>query len=1311
MPQVCLLLLAAAPVGAQVSFQYDLPGDLVSAGTAAALPPQFQLLVPFYVIAAPNGILSVSAPVTGTGPLSYQWLFNGQPIANATNATFLLTNAGSADLGAYQLVASNSGGAATSAVITVSFDTDHRGLPDAWQLEYFGHLGVDPNADSNGAGLSYYQQYLDGTNPTNAHSILPRLYLSRTPGGTASVTPLKPKYQLNDTVQLVAVPNPGYTFLGWSGSAPNSSNPLTLVMDGTKTIRACFGLPLAPALDATNLAWTTGGDSLWFGETNITYDGVSAAQSGTVLVGQQSWLQTTIAAPNPVELSAAWGVSSEAGANFLNLYLNGNLFDGLSGGQGQPLWQARTWLLPPTAGPKVLRWVYAQDVPDQDTGWIDLDTGWLDQVRFTPVVMAPGQSVVVAWGDNAYSQAAVPPGLSGVVALAAGQNHSLALKNDGTLVAWGNDSDGETDVPPEATNVTAIASGWFHNLALKGDGTLVTWGFHEAAVTAAPPGLSNLVAVAGGAAHSLALQRNGTVRAWGDDSGGQTDAGPGLSNVVAIAAGGYFSLALKGNGTVVAWGADDDGQADVPPGLTNVVAIAAGGYFSLALKGNGTVVAWGADDGGQTNVPPGLTNVVAIAAGSNYSLALGSDGSLVAWGDDTYGQTNFSNLPPDSGGFAAIAAGGNHVLALLGNGSPWISQQPVNRTLYSGVTAVFNAGAAGTSPLAYQWRFNGQGIAGATNALLVLTNVQSSNAGAYSVVVTNSLGSVTSSNATLTVIHAAPLITGQPGSVTILQGQAALFQVAVVGSLPLSYQWFFGATNLPGATSPTLSVPNATLDQVGPYQVIVSNAYGSATSAVAALAFPTTGSGLSFSTFYSFGAIQDNNGNALDGANPVAGLILGPDGALYGTTSGSGSNGFGTVFRLTPQGTLTILHSFGAIQDANGNALDGANPAAALVLGSDRKLYGTTPYGGSNGFGTVFAITADGGLTSLYHFGAIQDTSGNALDGANPVAALLLGPDAALYGTASSGGGYFYGTVFRTTTNGSMTTLYSFGATPTDGISPMASLALGPGGALYGTASGGGRYSYGTVFRTTTEGSMTTVYSFGLFQANGNALDGANPQAPVLLDTDGLLYGTTQGGGADTNGTIFRLGTNGDLATLHYFGSLQGPNGEALDGATPAGGLVRSSDGSLYGVTSSGGQANNGTIFQLTPDATFTTLYRFSGGDDGANPQGSLVQASDGSFYGVTESGGTNGDGTIFRFTLTQSAPPPLITSVLLTNGVLTFTWRAVAGQTYQVQYTSNLNQPTWSNLGAPIIAGGTTASASDIVTNSQRFYRIFSSP
>ena len=278
----------------------------------------------------------------------------------------------------------------------------------------------------------------------------------------------------------------------------------------------------------------------------------------------------------------------------------------------------------------------------------------------------PAPTAVAAWGNNNDGETAVPAGLSGVSAIAAGVNHNLALKSDGTVVAWGANFLGQRIVPVGLSGVTAVAAGGNHSLALKSDGTVVAWGDNSYGQRTVPAGLSGVTAIAAGLNHSLALKSDGTVVAWGDNSYDQRTVPAGLSGVTAVAAGGSHSLALKSDGTVVAWGSNAEGQRTVPAGLSGVTAIAAGLNHSLAVKSDGTVVAWGRNVEGQSNVPGGLSGVTAVSGGLYHSLALRSDGTVVAWGSNAHGQ---GNVPVGLSGVTAIGAGGYHSVALFVSGT------------------------------------------------------------------------------------------------------------------------------------------------------------------------------------------------------------------------------------------------------------------------------------------------------------------------------------------------------------------------------------------------------------------------------------------------------------------------------------------------------------------------------------------------------------------------------------------------------------------------------------------------------------------
>jgi uncharacterized repeat protein (TIGR03803 family) len=349
-----------------------------------------------------------------------------------------------------------------------------------------------------------------------------------------------------------------------------------------------------------------------------------------------------------------------------------------------------------------------------------------------------------------------------------------------------------------------------------------------------------------------------------------------------------------------------------------------------------------------------------------------------------------------------------------------------------------------------------------------------------------------------------------------------------------------------------------------------------------------------------------------DGADPEAAPVQATDGNLYGTTQYGGANKLGTVFKITPSGVLTTLHT--------SDSTDGAHPEAALVQATDGNFYGTTVAGGANGDGTVFKITPSGTLTTLHSF--------DGTDGDHLVAGLVQATDGDLYGTTTYGGANYSctdgcGTVFKITVSGTLTTLHSFDST--DGSYPDAALVQGTDGSFYGTTSHQGSNSCfagcGTVFKITTQGTLTTLHSF----------DGADGERPggLVQATDGNFYGTTVEGGAEPYGTVFKITASGDLTTLHSF--------DSADGAQPFGTLVQATDGNFYGTTYEGGANRYGTVFKITPSGTLTTLYNFCaqpGCTDGRDPFAGLVQDTNGSFYGTTFFGGANSDGTVFSLSV-----------------------------------------------------------------------------
>jgi uncharacterized repeat protein (TIGR03803 family) len=359
---------------------------------------------------------------------------------------------------------------------------------------------------------------------------------------------------------------------------------------------------------------------------------------------------------------------------------------------------------------------------------------------------------------------------------------------------------------------------------------------------------------------------------------------------------------------------------------------------------------------------------------------------------------------------------------------------------------------------------------------------------------------------------------------------------------------------------------------------------------------------------------------AFDGTNgslPPASLVQGTDGYMYGTTTEGGASGpfgAGTVFRITPAGKLTTLHSF--------SGTDGAYPFAGLVQGTDGEFYGTTSQGGANGYGAVFKITPTGKLVTVHSFCAQT----NCADGEYPFAGLVQGIDGEFYGTTSQGGANGYGTVFKITPEGKLATLYSFCAQAdcADGTYSASGLIQAPNGELYGTTAQGGTNGVGTVFKITPKGKLTTLHSF-------MNTDGGFPSAGLVQAPNGDFYGTTMFRGPHDEGTVFKITAAGVFTTLFDFCSKCGNT------SNPSAPLILASDGNFYGTASAnvphGGNHGDGAVFKITPQGELTVLHHFSGGD-GAGPDGGLVQDTNGIFYGTTAIKGPKGYGTLFSLSM-----------------------------------------------------------------------------
>ena len=426
---------------------------------------------------------------------------------------------------------------------------------------------------------------------------------------------------------------------------------------------------------------------------------------------------------------------------------------------------------------------------------------------------------------------------------------------------------------------------------------------------------------------------------------------------------------------------------------------------------------------------------------------------------------------------------------------------------------------------------------------------------------------------------------------------------------------------------------------------------------VACMAAAIAAPGQGFHSLYSFNQ---------SGYNPISGLIQASDGNFYGTNALGGAHNSGMVFQITPGGTLTTIYSF----CSQSGCTDGSSPTVGVVQGADGNFYGAVSH-------SIFKVTSGGTLTTLHTFA----TDGSDGDGSS---ALIQGSDGNFYGESPGGGANGFGTVFRMTPSGGLTTLYSFCPLPncTDGRLPKGGLIQGTDGNLYGVTEEGGASGFGTIFQMTTGGVLTSLYSFC---SQTNCPDGSGPMTPLVQGPDGNFYGTTMDGGTSTKcgsdgcGTVFKITPEGTLSTVYSFCAKEA----CSDGVYPLAPLALGKDGNFYGTTSSlltNKSLGYGTVFEITFGGTLLTLHSFDS-SDGADPAAGLVQGTDLEFYGTTEAGGTYGGGTIFRW---AGAPVASLSTTSLNFG------------NQALDQTSTAKTVTLNNRGSSLlIVSGVTSDGS----------------
>jgi len=414
---------------------------------------------------------------------------------------------------------------------------------------------------------------------------------------------------------------------------------------------------------------------------------------------------------------------------------------------------------------------------------------------------------------------------------------------------------------------------------------------------------------------------------------------------------------------------------------------------------------------------------------------------------------------------------------------------------------------------------------------------------------------------------------------------------------------------------------------------------------------------------------------------PYGPLIEGQDGNFYGT-SRSGGSAAGTIFKITPQGTPTVLHTFDRGQ------FDFFN----MVETSNGDLYGLADVDLQGHLGKMLFRFRPNDLS--FSVVATYDTWADYPSG------LLTSDGTNFYGVGFQGGAESLGSVFRVTTNGSFTVIFSFSGT--NGAYPLGQLLKRGDGMLYGTALGGNGFDggwsgRGTVFKVTTNGIHTTLTSFAL--TNGSA-----PFGSLRWGHDGQIYGTTVwGGAAGGTGTVFRISTDGLLTTVATF--------YGTNGLQPMSGVTQAPNGKFYGVTAMGftnsywGEV--GSVFSVTTNGVLTTMAKFDG-TNAVNPLAELILARDGNLYGVTtdvqlHTTLNSNSGLFFRL-----AQVPEITATILTNGVTWLQWTSFTNGVYRVEGKDALTNSNWTPLSSNLTATGNNLSfASSTAGVNQRYYRV----
>jgi uncharacterized repeat protein (TIGR02543 family) len=1263
-------LFAGATLDAQSAYQYDLPGSLVLQAIETGGPPVI-LRQPVSQVVSSGDNGSFSVVVADTLGVTYRWLFNGSSINGASSDALLLTNVTTASEGNYTVVVGNSSGSITSAPAMLYFDSVGDGVPDLWKIQYFGNL-TNVTAASDAPlhdGISNLQKFIDGINPTNGAGLKPRLVLGGL-NGSVSASPDLDKYVLGQPVTLTGTPHAGYQFVSWSGDLLGTNNPAVLTLDSNKNVTGVFSLPLSSTLDATNIAWRSGGEVPWFGQDIITYDGVAAAQNGPLANSQTSWLEGTVYLSSPGLLTFWWKCVPSIGSS-LTLLINGVP----QYSQAPQLdWLQATYYLP--AGTDIIRWTYAK----QYNGGEGYDAYWIDQVSAAvstdPIVDTDFDGLPDLWEYQYFGTLIRTPtadsdgdGVDNLQEYVDGTDPTdsrsvfprLAVTGSGGAVSLSPSLSSYAYLQP--VTLTAIPKSGYTFIGWRGDLIAST----NPATLIMNQSKSVTANFAISAPNALAEALDATNLTW--TSGGDAS---------------FFAQ------TAVAHDGVDAAQS--PPLAPNQQA-----WFQTTVNGPGPVSFWwkSAMSFGQMQFLVNGVQQRTLSGGADwvqFSTTLPAGANTLRW----VFVSNSPSIPKGDAGWVDQVVFGTNV--------PSVLSAPLSKTILQGSNVTFTVTAGSSGPLSYRWQKNGVNlsdggsVSGAATNTLTITNVQPADAGNYSVLVSTPTTSVTTA-AALTVIALAPLPgaldatsltwtsggnaawfgqnlvshdavdAGQAGA--LLNQQESWVETTVNGPGALNFWWKVSCTAqinffdliVDGLTNATISgevdwVPHSLLLAQGSH--VVRWRYRQA----------------SYVPSVPQGAWLDQV-SVLPGlppaitAFPVSQVITGGLNASFSVTAtGTGPLNYQWFFnRTNPIGPNASTLTLTGVQLANAggysvmitNALGKTTSPTADLIVVVPPFITAQPTGATLLTGTNLTLTvAAGGADPLGYQWQKDGIKLSGSTGSSFIKNKVQESDSGNYAVVVSN---FPGSVT------------SVVAQVVVGVPPSVTSESGDQSATTGST---------VTFSVSAAGTAPLFYQW---EQNGFVLPGKTAPNLVLANvqlSDSGYYDVIV---SNALGTVRSMGANLTV----------GPPSAPTIFAQPSSAIIPIGGSNTFSVQADG---------IPTPSYQWLRYGTNLPGATGSSLMLTNIQVADAGPYSVYV---FNSAGSTTSQVATLTVGNSEITAALtVSNGTVNLVWNALVGRDYQVEYKDDLEVTSWSNLPPVITATTTSASTVDVSGNSQRrYYRI----